>query len=150
MEIHVKDIHKYPELSAFTQANKHAKKIVHTGTQAFFTLKTRVPGLNGDDGLIREHFMKAKKRKTLYQKLLKEQNQPQISGQVRVIFTRYATRLMDWDNHGASFKHLGDALVKLGIIEDDNPTTIQTFLPKQIKVDKKIEEKITIEILKLN
>jgi hypothetical protein len=34
---------------------------------------------------------------------------------------------MGWDNLGASFKVIGDALESLGVIEDDSPETIRTF-----------------------
>ena len=155
-KIHIKDISKYPELSGFIGANKNAKKnkfnaqkVTHDGVMAKFELRCRVAGLNGSDGLIREHYIKAGEKKKKYQLLLLLQKQDKISGQVQITYTRYTTRLMDWDNHGASFKYLGDSLVRLGIIEDDSPKIVKTFLPKQVKVSTKKEEKITIEILKL-
>ena len=113
---------------------------------AIFKLYCKVPGLNGSEGLIREHFMNAKKRKDKYLILFLQQNQPKIKGKVKITYTRFTTRLMDWDNHCASFKHLGDALVKLGTIEDDNPKIVVIFDPKQVKVKTKKEEVIIIEI----
>jgi len=113
---------------------------------SIFKLTCKVPGLNGDDGLIREHYRSAIARKDMYYILLLSQKQPKLKGSVKVIYTRYTTRLMDWDNHCASFKHLGDSLVKIGIIEDDNPNVIKEFIPKQVKVKTKKEEMITIEI----
>lgn len=114
--------------------------------KAIFKLTCKVPGLNGSDGLIREHYRKAKERKVRYLILLLHQNQTRFKGKVEITYTRYTTRLMDWDNHCASFKHLGDALVKIGIIEDDNPNIIVKFDPKQVRVKHRIEEFIKIEI----
>jgi len=113
---------------------------------SIFKLTCKVPGLNGDDGLIREHYRSAIARKDMYYILLLSQKQPKLKGSVKVIYTRYTTSLMDWDNHCASFKYLGDSLVKIGIIEDDNPNVIKEFIPKQVKVKTKKEEMITIEI----
>ena len=53
---------------------------------------------------------------------------------------------MDWDNFCASFKHLGDALVKADVIKDDNPRIVTKFVCDQIKVSKRIEQKIIIKI----
>lgn len=104
---------------------------------AHFELTCRVPGPNGDDGLIREHYRDAKIRKDRYQILLLAQKQPKLKGKVVIVYTRYATRLMDWDNHCASFKHLGDSLVKIGTIEDDSPKIVIEFAPEQRKVKTK-------------
>ena len=53
---------------------------------------------------------------------------------------------MDWDNFSASFKHIGDALVKAGVIQDDNPQIIVDFLPKQVKVSKRKQQRVEIII----
>jgi len=52
---------------------------------------------------------------------------------------------MDWDNFSASFKHIGDALVDLGVIQDDKPSIVTQFLPQQIK-SKRIDQKVVIII----
>jgi hypothetical protein len=116
--------------------------------KAIFKLTCKIPGLNGNDGLIREHYRKAMQRKDNYYYLLLTQNQPKFKGEVEIIYTRYTTRLMDWDNHCASFKHIGDALVKIGTIEDDNPKIVVKFIPKQVKVSSKKEECVIIVVSK--
>ena len=114
---------------------------------SIFEIKEKVPGLNGSDGLIREHFHAAKKRKQHYIDLIESQKQCEHKAPVTITFTRFACRLMDWDNHCASFKHLGDSLVACGVITDDKPSVVQNFIPLQIKVNKKCDELIRIRIV---
>ena len=109
-------------------------------------IKGIVPGLNGKDGLIREHWRKATRRKDLYYALLKSQTNNKHTGKVIIRYIGYKLALMDWDNFTASFKHLGDALVKAKIIKDDKPSIVVQFLPDQIKVNKRIEQRIEIII----
>jgi len=110
------------------------------------TIHEKVPGLNGSDGLIREHFHSARKRKQRYAFTMMSQTKNQHRGAVKINFTRYGTRLMDWDNVCASFKHLGDALVACGIIADDNARIVKKFYPHQVKIRSRIDQKSTIEI----
>lgn len=119
---------------------------METKKSALFIIKERVPGLNGSDGLIREHFHAAGKRKKRYINLIMAQKTIGFKTPVNVIYTRYACRLMDWDNHCASFKHIGDALVACNIIPDDKPSVIINFIPMQVKVKKREQELIKIEI----
>lgn len=109
-------------------------------------LREIIPGLNGKDGLIREHFQNAKKRKTRYGILIRSQTRNRHPGPVRITFTRYTQTLMDWDNMCASFKHLGDALVNARVIQDDKPGIIKKFYPKQVRVAHRIDQKSIIEI----
>lgn len=53
---------------------------------------------------------------------------------VRVEYVRFSCQRMDWDNLGASFKHVGDALVRLGYLADDGPDVIAEFRPGQVRV----------------
>ncbi len=92
-----------------------------------------IPGLNGDDGLIRQNFRAAKKAKTKYAWIIASQTKNKHKGAVSITYIGYKSRLMDWDNFTASFKHLGDALVECKVITDDNPKIVQIFEPKQIK-----------------
>jgi Holliday junction resolvase RusA-like endonuclease len=105
-----------------------------------------VNGLNGKNGLIREHFHQAKKTREKYKFIIMSQTRNRHRGKVCVEYIGYKIRLMDWDNFSASFKHIGDALVKSGVIKDDNPKIIVQFLPEQIKVSKRIEQKVIIKI----
>ena len=109
-------------------------------------LTERVPGLNGDDGLIRENYHAAKKRKTKLKILMLEQTGNRHKGKVEVTYTRYAVQLMDWDNHGASFKHIGDALQSAKIIKEDKPSVLVDFNPRQVKVQTRKEQRIEIII----
>lgn len=113
---------------------------------SIFEIQEKVPGLNGENGLIREHFHAAKKRKLHYIDLIKSQMKHKHQGTVMITYSRYTCQLMDWDNHCASFKHLGDALVACEVIEDDKPSVVTDFIPMQFKVKKRSEEKIIIRV----
>lgn len=105
-------------------------------------------GLNGDDGLIRQHFRKAKLLK-IKLKILFLQQRPRghkpISKPIRITYIRYTSRLMDWDNASASFKHIGDALTAANIISDDSPKVVREFKPLQVKC-KEAEQRTEIII----
>lgn len=97
------------------------------------------PGLNGKAGLIRAHWATRRREAEVVTKLLRAAwDGTVLPGPVEVDYTRFYSRLpMDWDNAGASFKLIGDALVELGVIPDDGPEVIRAFRPHQIKVPKK-------------
>jgi len=95
------------------------------------------PGLNGSKGLMREHWAKKMKIKAGYVARLHALKITPIHGPVKLIYIRHTSSFMDWDNTCASFKRLGDALVKAGIIKDDSPKIITEFIPKQIKCKRK-------------
>ena len=65
---------------------------------------------------------------------------------VRVEYTRKSIRYMDWDNAAGSFKLLGDSLVDLEILPDDNPLVILEFVVNQKKVAKRVEQGFEIKI----
>ena len=106
----------------------------------------RVPGLNNSDGLIRENHWDAKIRKDRYFILCLSQRKIRHKGRVTVQFIRYTIAEMDWDNMCASFKHIGDSLVKANIIQDDKPQIIIKFIPDQIKVSKRVDQKSVVII----
>ena len=109
------------------------------------TIKGVIPGLNGDDGLIRQHFRAAKKVREKYQFLISEQTKNKHQGPVTINYVGYKSILMDWDNFSSSFKHLGDALVKQGVIIDDKPQIVKKFSPEQIKC-KGINQRVVLII----
>lgn len=116
-----------------------------------FILPFITPGLNGPDGLMRQHFHKTKPLKDKLTALILSQR-PRghcvITAPCRVTYIRHTSTLMDWDNACASFKHIGDALVAAKIIVDDNPTVLAEFIPKQIKCKRKEHKtQIIIEVL---
>lgn len=103
-----------------------------------FVLPCLMPGLNGDDGLMRLHFSKSEKLKDAVIYAIRKQLPPKkplvFTGKVEIRYIRYCVRestMMDWDNASASFKHIGDALVKCGVIKDDNPRIVKRFTPEQ-------------------
>lgn len=109
-----------------------------------------IPGMNGRDGLMRSHWtgMKTFKNK-LKIIILSQKNRVSFKGCVSIEWVRYTTMLMDWDNHCASFKHVGDSLVDCGIIKDDKPSVIVSFLPNQVKARKHSEQKCVCIIKEL-
>lgn len=113
------------------------------------TIDGIVAGLNGDKGLMRSHWSKIKKQKLLYQQIIQQHLQEnkvrKHEGQVSIEYIGYKSRLMDWDNFCSSFKHLGDSLVKMKIISDDNPKIVTQFIPSQIK-STQAEQKVVIII----
>ena len=105
-------------------------------------------GLNGDKGLIRESYHTAKrtKQKLIYE--IRSQTSNKHKGKVSITYTRcFCGQSMDWDNAAASFKHIGDALVMSGVIEDDKLDIIISFTPIQTRVKTRKEVKTIIEII---
>ena len=107
-------------------------------------IKGIVHGMNGKNGLIREHFRTAKRKKELYKVLIKSQTKNEHKGKVKIRYIGYKSILMDWDNFAASFKHLGDALVGCKVIVDDKPAIVQEFIPEQIKCKRKDQRVVII------
>ncbi len=114
----------------------------------YIILEELVHGLNGDEGLMREHMRIAKvmEKKRRYLILIMESTRNRHKGKVEITYIRRTTRLMDWDNHCASFKHIGDALVKAGVIIDDKPSVVVKFIPEQVKVATRKEHQTIIRI----
>lgn len=61
---------------------------------------------------------------------------------VTIEYTRFSFKELDEDNLGGSFKPIGDALVKLGIIKDDSPKFVK-LISKQSRGNPKTHIKIT-------
>lgn len=92
-------------------------------TQSFF-IPELPPMLNGKGGLLRMHWGQRKKLNEKWVWLIRAQRLHKHSGRVIVEFTRVSARRADLDNIAASFKPIGDALVKCGIVQDDNSGVI--------------------------
>ena len=114
------------------------------------TIPESVPGLNGADGLMREHFRAKKKRQERYQWIIRSQTSERFLGKVIVVYTRYSVTQQDWDNLCASFKHIGDALVACKVIKDDKPSIITQFIPRYGKAKNNSEARSEIEIIENN
>lgn len=95
-----------------------------------------VPGLNGEEGLLREHWRDRAKRKKRYFYIIKSQTLNKHIGKVRITYIRHTSAFLDWDNHCASAKLPLDCLKDAKIITDDNPKIIVEFIPQQIKAKK--------------
>lgn len=102
-------------------------------------LPIALPGLNGDKGLIRQHWTSATKMKDwLLHKVLEAELRCH-DGQVRITYTRVAKKKMDWDNCMSSLKFTLDSLKKAGVIKDDSPK----FIPNPPELIQEIGEPFT-------
>ena len=71
---------------------------------------------------------------------------PKMITRAQVSLTRFAPKMMDWDNCMISFKPLIDACISGGLIEDDSPRVIiQCPQVSQIKCRKE-DQRMVIEI----
>lgn len=94
----------------------------------------------------RMHWGKRSKIKEQWIWLIKEQKPKKHPESVHITYTRVSSRKMDLDNVGGSFKAIGDALVKCGIIEDDNPDIVKSLTLKWEKAKSQKEQYSLIEI----
>lgn len=127
-------------------AKKPKFEPIYQGLGTDIRIPFLLAGLNGDDGLIRAHWSETAKMKKKLCAIIKQQTQNKHLGYVKIKFTRYAHKLMDWDNHCASFKHLGDSLKDCGVIVDDNPKIVITFTPMQFQVKMNADEFMEVSI----
>lgn len=84
-----------------------------------------VPGNNGKNGLIR---MKTKAKLELKKRFFwttREQTRNRHLGAVRLELIRHGLQVMDYDNLVSTGKLLIDAIVKTGVLSDDNPDVIK-------------------------
>lgn len=110
------------------KASEPAKNVDTVLIMLPYTMK----GMNGSDGLIRMHYTKRKQVKDIVIADISSQvKNISFAGKVRIIYTRFSSKYMDWDNFCSSFKQIGDALKDCKIIIDDNPEIIFEFIPKQ-------------------
>jgi ribosomal protein S20 len=107
-----------------------------------------LPGLNGPDGLIRQSkFIGSnKKMKDSIQWQIRQSNLlEKVRTPCRAVLVRYQKgNIMDWDNAVASFKYMLDAIVKCGVIPDDNPKVIISITCEQHPVKDKSEERMEV------
>lgn len=119
-----------------------------TLTSLTVSLPRLLPGLNGKDGLMRQHFRAATAAKGELLAWVKSQRFGTFGpARVTVVCTRhYCGNPMDYDNAAASFKHLLDALVKAGVIADDGPRIIDAMTFRQVRCTTKKVQHMTVEI----
>lgn len=104
--------------------------------------KIYFPSLNVQNTM---HWGKKNKLKKELKLILLVKKLPKLKGKVTLLYERHQVRLLDTDNLNASIKWCADALVQLGIFEDDKPELL-TLICKQHKVSSYKDEKITITI----
>lgn len=80
-------------------------------------------GMNGVQGLLRQPWHVRRNMLSNYSLIMRSKGPlPSFKGPVDVEYFRsYRAQPMDIDNLTSSFKLIGDALVKLGVVEDDSP-----------------------------
>lgn len=139
-------------------AKDNAGKVADVNTQspeiltsATITLPYLLPGMNGSDGLIRQHRHQATKKKNEILTYVKSLRLGTFGDcRAKVIITRYyCGSAMDFDNAVASFKYFMDAIVKAGIIADDGPKTIEEWTIRQVKAASRKEQKMEVQIFKI-
>lgn len=104
------------------------------------------PGLNGDDGLINMHWTKYRDLKKLWVDYIFAEQPGKHLGAVHVEYIRKSIQPMDWDNLGASFKVVGDALIENNVIVDDSPKVIKKFEMDWEKADRIRAQGVEIKI----
>jgi hypothetical protein len=104
------------------------------------------PGLNGSDGLKNMHYHEYSKRKKEWAWFVRAQNPKRHEGKVKVKFTRVSTRMMDYDNIGASFKFIGDALEGCKAIQNDSPEYLTELSLHWEKAKSQKQQYVKIEI----
>lgn len=94
----------------------------------------------------RMHWAQRSKIKEQWQWLIKQQKPIKHDASVSVTYTRVSTQPMDLDNAAASFKPIGDALVKGGIVSDDSPDVITELTVQWQKAESMDSQRSIIEI----
>lgn len=107
-----------------------------------------VPGHNGRGGLQRSHWAKIAQLKKSYLFIAKLAKQGRHTGPVRFELIRHSTsgRKMDYDNLVSTGKLITDAIVKAGILPDDNPACIVERHYSQTKALNKTSQMTVIRI----
>lgn len=115
------------------------------------TFPGKVPGNNGAGGLLRMHW--ATKKKLLANYMLAVKGRPgfaRYSGPVRIELVRYSIGPeMDYDNLVSTGKLILDAIVRCGILPDDNPTVIAERSYTQERAASKAEQRTVIRLIQL-
>lgn len=107
------------------------------------TINDVAPGLNV---LKRMHYRNYMKLLEKWTWLIRSVTNERFKGRVSIVYTRSSVIAPDYDNLGASFKPIGDALVKNGVITDDNPHVVVSFIPKWTKAKNNKDKRTIIEI----
>lgn len=110
-----------------------------------------IPGNNGPGGLLRMHWRKKSQLLNHYLLQVISMRRRRHSGPVRLELTRYSTgRPMDYDNLVSTGKLLIDALVRAGVLPDDNPKVIAERVYTQERAEGKAYQRTTICLTSLS
>jgi hypothetical protein len=114
------------------------------------TFPGKIPGLNGAGGLLRMHWRRAQQLKKAFLLQVMAAGLRPMPGPVRFELIRYSTgQQMDFENLTSTGKYPTDALVKAGILPDDNPTIIQERTYTQTRVATAAEQRTVIRLTSL-
>ncbi len=104
------------------------------------------PGLNGRGGIVNLHWAKYQSIKKDWVWLIASKKPKKHKGKVKVSFTRVSTSPMDFDNIGASFKFIGDALESNGVIINDSPNVLIELRLHWLKAKTRKDQGVIIKI----
>lgn len=106
-------------------APKEPREPGEAGRSQEITFPGKVPGLNGAGGLLRMHWSKRKALGGLHGWQVRAAQLSPMAGPVRLELIRYSSGpQMDYDNLVSTGKSIVDAIVRNGILPDDNPQVI--------------------------
>jgi hypothetical protein len=110
----------------------------------------KVPGNNGPGGLLRLHWREKLELQNTYSRRVWAARLRRSAGPVRLELVRYSTgRHMDYDNLVSTGKLLIDAIVRCGILPDDNPTIIAERSYTQERAESKEAQRTVIRLIPL-
>ena len=125
-----------------TVGHPNARTVVFTG---------RVPGNNGEGGLLRMHWSRRQKLLSQYEWVVAAARLERMPGPVRLELVRYSTGCpMDYDNLVSTGKLLVDALVRCGVLPDDTPAVIAERVYRQERAAGKGYQRTEIILTPLN
>ena len=106
-------------------APKEPREPGEAGKSSEMVFFGKLPGANGKDGLLRMHWSKRSQLAWRLQMEVLIARPPKMAGPVKLELIRYSTgRHMDYDGLVSTGKLPIDALVRCGILPDDNPQVI--------------------------
>ncbi len=120
------------------------------GRSQEITFLGKVPGNNGAGGLLRMHWRARGKLADDYQYIAAMARLQPMAGPIRLELVRYSTgRPSDFDNLVSTGKLILDAIVKAGILPDDNPAVIAERSYTQERAASKDQQRTVIRLIPL-
>jgi hypothetical protein len=139
-----------PRSAAPPSKGKTHPAIVGERVAQEITFLGKVPGNNGANGLLRMHWRKRLEYQKAYRVQVAAARLCPMAGPVRLELVRYSIGpLMDYDNLVSTGKSTIDALVRCGILPDDNPTIIAERSYTQERAESKEAQRTVIRLIPL-